>query len=121
MGGLCTNHNLFPKIITHGKQPTAFPLTITMLMTTILLSYFMRYKLKWNKWVVIGLLIFFSITIESAFFIANVAKIKERWMFLFFELFIFLTMYVWHYARQINNRLVKFTDIGIRTPTERIE
>lgn len=37
-------------------------------------------------------------------------------MFLFFELFIFLTMYVWHYARQINNRLVKFTDIGKYVP-----
>ncbi|HRA12812.1 MAG TPA: KUP/HAK/KT family potassium transporter, partial [Chitinophagaceae bacterium] len=100
---------------SHMEAAYGFSITITMLMTTILLSYFMRYKLKWNKWVVIGLLIFF-ITIESAFFIANVAKIKERWMFLFFELFIFLTMYVWHYARQINNRLVKFTDIGKYVP-----
>ena len=35
------------------------------------------------------LLILFA-TIETSFFIANVAKIKERWMFLFFELFIFM-------------------------------
>ena len=49
---------------------------------------------------------------EGSFFIANVAKIKERWMFLFFELFIFMAMYVWHYARKINNRFMKFEDIG---------
>jgi KUP system potassium uptake protein len=50
--------------------------------------------------------------IELSFFIANVAKIKERWMFLFFEFFIFMIMYVWHYARKINNRFVKFVELG---------
>ena len=57
------------------------------------------------------LLILFSI-VEISFFAANVAKIKERWMFLFFELFIFLTMYTWYYARKINNRFLKFVDLG---------
>jgi len=33
-------------------------------------------------------------------------------MFLFFELFIFMVMYIWYYARKINNRLVKFVDLG---------
>jgi KUP system potassium uptake protein len=37
-------------------------------------------------------------------------------MFLFFELFIFMTMYVWFYARKINNRFMKFADIGKFTP-----
>lgn len=37
-------------------------------------------------------------------------------MFLFFELFIFMTMYVWYYARKINNRLVKFVDVGKYLP-----
>ena len=37
-------------------------------------------------------------------------------MFLFFELFIFMTMYVWYYARKINNRFVKFVDIGKHIP-----
>ena len=50
--------------------------------------------------------------IEVSFFVANVAKIKERWMFLFFELFIFMTMYIYYYARKINNRLVKFIELG---------
>jgi KUP system potassium uptake protein len=54
--------------------------------------------------------------IEGSFFIANVAKIKERWMFLFFELFIFMTMYVWYNARKINNRFLKFVDLGKYIP-----
>lgn len=33
-------------------------------------------------------------------------------MFLFFELFIFLVMYVWYYARKINNRFVSFVELG---------
>jgi KUP system potassium uptake protein len=41
-----------------------------------------------------------------------VAKIKERWMFLFFELFIFTVMYVWYYARKINNKFTRFVQIG---------
>lgn len=106
---------LYFKSSTHMEAAYGFSITITMMMTTILLSYFMRYKLRWNKAFVIMLLVVFII-IESSFFIANVAKIKERWMFLFFELFIFLTMYIWYYARKINNRFDKFTDIGKYIP-----
>ncbi|MBX7183454.1 MAG: KUP/HAK/KT family potassium transporter, partial [Bacteroidia bacterium] len=84
----------------HMEAAYGFSITIAMIMTTILLSYFLLYRLKWNKVVVFGLLLLFA-TIETSFFIANVAKIKERWMFLFFELFIFMTMYIWYYARKI--------------------
>lgn len=96
---------------THMEAAYGFSITITMMMTTFLLAHFLVYKLRWNKVVVIGVFLLFA-TIEGSFFIANVAKIKERWMFLFFELFIFLTMYVWYYARKINNRFTKFIDLG---------
>lgn len=96
---------------THMEAAYGFSITITMMMTTVLLSYFLIYKLKWNTFIVLGLLLLFA-TVETSFFIANVAKIKERWMFLFFELFIFMTMYVWYYARKINNRFTQFIDLG---------
>ncbi len=88
-----------------------FSISITMLMTTVLLSYFLIYKLQWKKIYIVSILMIFS-TIEIAFFIANVAKIKERWMFLFFELFIFLVMYIWFKARRISNSFTKFVEIG---------
>lgn len=95
----------------HMEAAYGFSITIAMMMTTILLSYFMLYKKKWNVFLVVSILILFG-TIELSFFITNVVKIKERWMFLFFELFIFIVMYNWYYARKINNRFVKFVELG---------
>jgi KUP system potassium uptake protein len=99
----------------HMEAAYGFSITIAMMMTTLLLSYFLIFRLKWNKILVFALLLLFT-TIETSFFVANVAKIKERWMFLFFELFIFMTMYVWYYARKINNRFIKFVDLGQYVP-----
>ncbi len=95
----------------HMEAAYGFSITIAMMMTTILLGFFLLYKLKWNSYVVWAILLFFTI-IETSFFIANAAKIKERWMFLFFELFIFLIMYIWYYARKINNKFTRFVQVG---------
>lgn len=95
----------------HMEAAYGFSITVAMMMTTYLLGFFMLYKLRWNQIFVFAILAVF-VLIEGSFFIANVAKIKERWMFLFFELFIFMTMYVWYFARKINNKFTKFTDLG---------
>jgi KUP system potassium uptake protein len=102
---------LYFKESTHMEAAYGFSITIAMMMTTILLGYFLLYKLRWNKIIVFTIIGFFTL-IESSFFIANVAKIKERWMFLFFELVIFMVMYIWYYARKINNRFTRFVQIG---------
>lgn len=106
---------LYFKNSAHMEAAYGFSITIAMLMTTVLLSYYLIFikKIKLG-WVAIVLLIF-SI-VEVSFFIANVVKIKERWMFLFFELFIFMVMYVWYYSRKINNRFLKFTNLVEQTP-----
>ena len=96
---------------TNMEAAYGFSITIAMMMTTILLAYFMIYIKKWNVFLVMSILIVFG-SIELSFFITNVVKIKERWMFLFFELFIFMVMYVWFYARKINNRFVRFIELG---------
>jgi len=102
---------------TSGAMEAAygFSITVAMMMTTILLNYYLKFRLKWKAIYVVLVIGLFAV-IETSFFIANVAKIKERWMFLFFELFIFMTMYVWYYARKINNKFVKFVDLGKFTP-----
>ena len=111
----CVLMILYFKESAHMEAAYGFSITIAMMMTTVLLNYYLLYRLKWNRWAVAAIITVFAI-IEISFFVANVAKIKERWMFLFFELFIFLTMYVWYYARKINNRFVKFVDIGKYAP-----
>lgn len=111
----CVMMILYFRSSTHMEAAYGFSITVTMMMTTFLLSHFLIYKLKWNKYVVLILFLLFA-TVEISFFIANVVKIKERWMFLFFEVFIFLVMYIWYYARKINNRLTSFVDLGKYVP-----
>lgn len=95
----------------HMEAAYGFSITVAMMMTTYLLGFYLLYKQRWNKVFVFAILALF-VMIELSFFTANVAKIKERWMFLFFELFIFMTMYVWYFARKINNRFTRFVDLG---------
>lgn len=99
----------------HMEAAYGFSITVAMLMTTFLLMHFLHYRLKWHSALVIALFVLFS-TVELSFFVANVAKIKERWMFLFFELFIFLVMYTWYYARKVNNRHIRFVEFGEHVP-----
>ena len=107
----CVLMMVYFKTSSHMEAAYGFSITIAMMMTTVLLNYFLIFRLKWNR-IYVALIIGMFAIIETSFFIANVAKIKERWMFLFFELFIFMVMYVWHSARKINNKFVKFVDLG---------
>ena len=111
----CVLMILYFKNSTHMEAAYGFSITIAMMMTTFLLTYFMLYRKHWHVgWVILFVIVFG--TIELSFFITNAVKIKERWMFLFFELFIFMVMYVWYYARKVNNRFVKFVELGKYTP-----
>lgn len=105
---------LYFKNSTNMEAAYGFSITIAMLMTTVLLNYYLIYIKKWNR-ILIGLIITVFGIIEVAFFVANIIKIKQRWMFLFFELFIFMTMYVWYYARKSNNKFLRFTNLAEHT------
>ncbi|KQB38068.1 Kup system potassium uptake protein [Flavobacterium daejeonense] len=107
----CILMMIYFKESSHMEAAYGFSITITMMMTSLLLSYFIYYRLKWKKIYVILFLTIFG-AIEISFFIANVAKIKERWMFLFFELFIFTIMYIWYFSRKINNKFTQFVQLG---------
>jgi len=106
---------LYFKNSTNMEAAYGFSITIAMMMTTVLLGYYLVYIKKVRLSLVTLILVIFSI-IEISFFIANVSKIKERWMFLFFELFIFMVMYVWYYSRKINNTFLRFTNLKEQTP-----
>ena len=111
----CVLMILYFKNSTHMEAAYGFSITVAMLMTTVLLGYYLFYIQKVKAiWVTVILALF--AVIEVSFFIANVVKIKERWMFLFFELFIFMVMYVWYYSRKINNRFIKFTNLAEQAP-----
>ena len=84
-----------------------FSITIAMLMTTMLMFYYMKFIKKWSA-VIITIILLVFLTVEISFFIANIAKIKQRWMFLIFEVGIIGIMYIWYRARKIKNRYIEF-------------
>ena len=92
-----------------------FSITIAMLMTTLLMSYYMRYKRHWPVWLVVLILCIF-ISTESSFFISNSPKILKRLFFLVFEFGLIFTMYTWFKARKITNRFLHFVDLKTKLP-----
>jgi KUP system potassium uptake protein len=111
----CIATVLYFKESSHMEAAYGFSITIAMMMTTFLMSYYLRYIKKWALWIVLIILTVFTIT-EFSFFIANVAKIKQRWMFLIFEFGIIFTMYVWYRARKIINRFEEFVSLKENIP-----
>jgi KUP system potassium uptake protein len=87
-----------------------FSITIAMLMTTILMYYFLRYVKHFPLWVVVVILVVFF-SVESSFFVANAVKIVKRLFFLVFEVGLIFTMYVWYSARKITNRFLNFVNM----------
>jgi len=92
-----------------------FSITIAMLMTTILMSYFMRYVKHWPLWIVVIILCVF-LTVEFSFFVANAVKLLKRLFFVVFEIGLIFTMYIWFKARKINNRFLNFIDLKDQIP-----
>lgn len=87
-------------------------ITITMMTTTLLLAYFLRYKLHWNKILVLCLLVVFVI-IEISFFVSNVVKFREGgYITLFIGGIFFGIMYISFFGSRINNRYTKYTHLN---------
>lgn len=87
-------------------------ITITMMVTTYLLSYFLLFRLKWNKMLVALLMTLFA-SIEISFFIANIQKFPEGgYITIFISLIFIFIMYSVYSGRRISNRFTKFVDLG---------
>lgn len=99
---------------TSSRMEAAYGLAITiaMMMTTYLLAFFLVYKLRWNKLLVLLLLILFC-TIEISFFIANLVKFHEGgYVTVLVGGIFFAVMYVTYFGKKINTRYTKFVEFG---------
>ncbi|MCC7505835.1 MAG: KUP/HAK/KT family potassium transporter [Saprospiraceae bacterium] len=103
----CVGMILYFQNSTNMEAAYGFSITVAMLMTTFLLGYFLLYVRKWPTMLVYAVIPVF-VLIEIAFFIANAAKAGEAKPVILVAIGVFSTMYVWYYARKINNRLVRF-------------
>lgn len=85
-------------------------ITVAMLMTTILVSNFLRRK-KLPRYIVTVFLAVYLL-IEGAFLTGNLVKfIHGGWFTLSVGFILFTIMWTWHTARRIRNRYVKFINI----------
>jgi KUP system potassium uptake protein len=111
----CVAVTLYFQTSEHMTAAYGFSITIAMLMTTILMYYFMRYVKHWPVWLVTMILCVF-LCVEFSFFVANAAKLLNRLFFVVFEIGLIFTMYVWFKARKINNRFLHFIDLKDQIP-----
>jgi len=107
----CIGVMLYFQNSEHMEAAYGLAITLTMMMTTILLSYFLFRVRKWQSWLVGAVATLFAV-IEGAFFIANLKKFPEGgFVTLIIAGGFFLVMYIWYFARKINNRFVKFVEL----------
>ncbi|MDN3581192.1 KUP/HAK/KT family potassium transporter [Mucilaginibacter flavus] len=94
------------------KMEAAYGLSITvaMLMTTILVSKFLKRK-KVPAYIINTFLAVYLV-IEGTFLTGNLVKfLHGGWFTLSIGLILFIVMWTWHTARKIRNRYVKFVSI----------
>ncbi|WP_313672071.1 KUP/HAK/KT family potassium transporter [Sphingobacterium multivorum] len=96
-----------------SRMDAAYGLAInlTVLMTTILMGYFLAMK-KVNR-VLIAVFLIAYFVIELTFLIGNGVKIAHGgWLTLLLATALYITMYCWYTARKIKNRFVNFININ---------
>ena len=83
-------------------------ITITMIMTTLLLSYYLFQKGLNHRIILILILVF--LTIEGSFLIANLYKFNNGgWVTIVLASLFFIIMYGWYFGRKLKNMYVTFT------------
>jgi KUP system potassium uptake protein len=87
-----------------------FSITVAMLMTTVLMFYFLRYIKKYPFWIV-GAIVTVFVCVETSFFVANAVKLLKRLFFLVFEIGLITTMYVWYNARKMTLKMLSFVNM----------
>jgi KUP system potassium uptake protein len=99
---------------TSSRMEAAYGLaiTMTMMITTYLLSFYLLYKLKWNRLIVYALLLVFCV-IEVSFLIANIVKFREGgYITVFVGGLFFAVMYISYFGKKMHNRYTKYVDLG---------
>jgi len=85
-------------------------ITLTMIMTTLLLSYYFYQKSVSFRLILLLLAVY--LTIEGSFLIANLHKFGNGgWFTILLASIFFIIMYGWYYGRKLKNRYVTFAKL----------
>ncbi len=106
----CVGVILFFQESSNMEAAYGLAITITMLMTTMLMSFY--FYIKRTNRILILLFLAFYLTIEGSFFIANLFKfVHGGWVTLLIAGLLFYIMFVWFRGRKIKNKLTEFVKI----------
>jgi KUP system potassium uptake protein len=106
----CSLVVIFFKASANMEAAYGLAITITEMMTTFLLTYYLFVKGVNHR---IVLLVFMGfLTIEGSFLIANLHKFNDGgWFTILLASFFFTIMYGWYFGRKLKNRYVTFTNL----------
>ncbi|MDX2128026.1 MAG: KUP/HAK/KT family potassium transporter [Chloroherpetonaceae bacterium] len=106
----CISVQLYFRESSNMEGAYGFAITMTMLMTTTLLIFYLRYVRKAQKWLIFIFLTVF-LTVEGSFFIANIIKLKTGWAPLLFAVFTLGIMLIWQGSKKLLSRFTVFVDL----------
>lgn len=106
----CCGVTLYFKESKYMEAAFGLSVTLTMLMTTVLMSFYLYVKKVPKIWVMIFLLVF--LTIEISFLIANLRKFSHGgWVTMLAGVLIFIVMYIWYRGSEIKHGFQNFTEL----------
>jgi len=106
----CVGVLLYFKKSTAMEAAYGLAITLTMLMTTILMSYYLYVKRYQMWWVVLFMVVYISI--EGSFLVANLLKFTHGgWVSLLIASAIIAVMVVWYRAFYIKLRLTEYVKL----------
>jgi KUP system potassium uptake protein len=79
-------------------------------MTTTLLGYYLKFKLKWPIAVVASLCLLFY-AIELSFMASNIVKLYEAWMMVIIYVIVLHVMWITFMYRRLGNTFLQFVDL----------
>jgi KUP system potassium uptake protein len=107
---MCSLVVIFFRESSNMEAAYGLAITITMIMTTLLLSYYLR-QTGVNRWIPVLVMVVF-LSIEGSFLIANLHKFRfGGWFTLLLAALYFLVMYGWYFGRKIKNRHITFINL----------
>ena len=111
----CVAVQLWFQTSSNMEAAYGFSITVAMLMTSILLSQYLRGVKHWAL-PVVGLIMLVFLTVELSFLIANITKLLNRLGILVFEWGLIFGMWVGYKGRQIKNRYLDMTNWAENLP-----
>jgi KUP system potassium uptake protein len=107
---MCSLVVVFFRESSNMEAAYGLAITITMIMTTLLLSYYLYQK--GNSPILIVLLLAVFLTVEGSFLVANLHKFKYGgWFTILLGTIYAIIMYGWYFGRKIKNRHITFLDL----------